>query len=195
LAKVIVSKSNFLLLDEPTNHLDMVSVDLLANALNKYEGSFITVSHDRYFISKTANKIWEIEDGLIKEFKGNYAEWVEWKERMAVNAKQQIQEQKPIEVKEEKKAATQPANNSPKDKTQEKEISKLKKQLEKIESELTELNFKKTSIENDLGSPDVYSNKDKFVTLEKNYEQVKEALAKANSLYENVFEQLLELEN
>ncbi|MEI2708548.1 MAG: ABC-F family ATP-binding cassette domain-containing protein [Chitinophagaceae bacterium] len=83
LAKVIVSKSNFLMLDEPTNHLDMHSVELLAEALNKYEGSLILVSHDRYFISKTANKIWEIVDHEIKEFKGTYAEWVAWNERMA----------------------------------------------------------------------------------------------------------------
>src|SRR5579871_5356841 len=81
LAKTIVSKANFLLIDEPTNHLDMHSCDLLIEALNRYEGSFLLVSHDRYFISKTANKIWEIEDHLIREFKGTYEEWVEWKER------------------------------------------------------------------------------------------------------------------
>lgn len=81
LAKTIVSKANFLMLDEPTNHLDMHSCDLLIDALNKYEGSILLVSHDRYFISKTANKIWEIDDHKIREFKGTYAEWVEWKER------------------------------------------------------------------------------------------------------------------
>lgn len=88
LAKTIVSKANFLLLDEPTNHLDMHSCDLLIDALNKYEGSFLLVSHDRYFISKTANKIWEIDDHLIREFKGTYTEWVDWKERNLA-AKQQ----------------------------------------------------------------------------------------------------------
>ncbi|MDR3715317.1 MAG: ABC-F family ATP-binding cassette domain-containing protein [Puia sp.] len=81
LAKTIVSKANFLLLDEPTNHLDMHSCDLLIDALNKYEGSFLLVSHDRYFISKTANKIWEIDNHIIREFKGTYEEWVDWKER------------------------------------------------------------------------------------------------------------------
>ena len=81
LAKTIVSKANFLLLDEPTNHLDMHSCDLLIEALNKYEGSLLLVSHDRYFISKTANKIWEIDDHKIREFKGTYEEWVDWKER------------------------------------------------------------------------------------------------------------------
>ena len=59
-----------------------IAVDLLVEALNKYEGSYILVSHDRFFISKTANKIWEIVDHKIKEFKGGYDEYVEWKERM-----------------------------------------------------------------------------------------------------------------
>ncbi|MES2847797.1 MAG: ABC-F family ATP-binding cassette domain-containing protein, partial [Bacteroidota bacterium] len=81
LAKTIVSKANFLMLDEPTNHLDMHSVELLIEALNKYEGSIVLVSHDRYFISRIANKIWEIEDHKIVEFKGTYAEWEEWKAR------------------------------------------------------------------------------------------------------------------
>jgi ATP-binding cassette subfamily F protein 3 len=70
LAKTIISRANFLMLDEPTNHLDMHSVDLLVEALDRYEGSMILVSHDRYFISKTANKIWSIENGQIVEFKG-----------------------------------------------------------------------------------------------------------------------------
>ena len=94
LAKVIVSKANFLMLDEPTNHLDMHSCDLLIDSLKKYEGSMILVSHDRYFVSKTANKIWEIVDHEIKEFKGGYEEWVNWKERMAMQKKEKESEKK-----------------------------------------------------------------------------------------------------
>ena len=94
LAKVIVSKANFLMLDEPTNHLDMHSCDLLIDALHKYQGSIILVSHDRYFVSKTANKIWEIVDHKVKEFKGGYDEWVAWKERMAKQAKMEASNQK-----------------------------------------------------------------------------------------------------
>ncbi|MEJ0101047.1 MAG: ABC-F family ATP-binding cassette domain-containing protein [Bacteroidota bacterium] len=99
LAKTMVSKANFLMLDEPTNHLDMHSCDLLIDALKKYEGSLILVSHDRYFISKTANKIWEIVDHKIKEFKGGYDEWAQWKERML---KREI-ESKKAEEKNQKK--------------------------------------------------------------------------------------------
>jgi ATP-binding cassette subfamily F protein 3 len=87
LAKTIVSKANFLMLDEPTNHLDIHSVDLLIGALNNYEGSIVFVSHDRHFVSKIANKIWEIEDHKIVEFKGSYAEWEDWKERRLAAAK------------------------------------------------------------------------------------------------------------
>ena len=87
LAKTIISKANFLLLDEPTNHLDIHSTELLVDSLKRYEGSFLLVSHDRYFISKTANKIWEIVDHEIKEFKGTYEEWIDYKERMALRQK------------------------------------------------------------------------------------------------------------
>src|SRR4029453_1961048 len=81
----IVSKANFLMLDEPTNHLDMHSCDLLIESLRKYEGTIILVSHDRYFVAKTANKIWEIVDHQIKEFKGGYDQWSNWKERRQKN--------------------------------------------------------------------------------------------------------------
>ena len=80
LAKVIAAKGNFLMLDEPTNHLDMQSVDMLIDALNKYKGTLIIVSHDRYFISRTANRIWNIEDGKINDFPGDYTEFLVWQQ-------------------------------------------------------------------------------------------------------------------
>src|SRR5204863_4325915 len=117
LAKTIVSKANFLMLDEPTNHLDIHSVELLIEALNKYEGSIVLVSHDRYFISKIANKIWEIEDHKIVEFKGSYAEWEEWKaKREAEKAKalKAGEQKKPVEVKAvvKEEPKPQPVNTS-----------------------------------------------------------------------------------
>jgi ATP-binding cassette subfamily F protein 3 len=89
LAKTIISQANFLLLDEPTNHLDMNSVQMLIDALSKFDGTYVLVSHDRYFVSQTANKIWEIVDGEIKEFKGTYTEWEDFKKRQAETLKQQ----------------------------------------------------------------------------------------------------------
>ncbi len=85
LAKTLVSEANFLLLDEPTNRLDMQSVEILIDALEQYEGTFVVVSHDRYFLSEIANKIWWIEDNQLKEYPGTYAEFDEWFHKRTLN--------------------------------------------------------------------------------------------------------------
>lgn len=72
LSKVLLLGSNFLLLDEPTNHLDIISIDILSQALNQYQGTCIAVSHDRHFVSKFANKIWYIKEHQLKEYPGDY---------------------------------------------------------------------------------------------------------------------------
>jgi ATP-binding cassette subfamily F protein 3 len=81
LAKTLVEQANFLLLDEPTNHLDIKSIEVLIQALQAYQGSFVVVSHDRYFLSKIANKIWWIEDKELKEYPGTYDEFQYWKSK------------------------------------------------------------------------------------------------------------------
>lgn len=78
LAKVLLSEANFLVLDEPTNHLDMVSIDILAQTLQNYQGTCIIVSHDRHFVTQIANKIWYIEKQQIKEYPGNYEAYEYW---------------------------------------------------------------------------------------------------------------------
>ena len=74
--------SNFLLLDEPTNHLDLQSKENLENALSLYKGTIFFISHDRYFISKVANKIVEINDFQLKVFNGNYEYYLRKKEKL-----------------------------------------------------------------------------------------------------------------
>ena len=199
LAKVIAGRSNFLLLDEPTNHLDMHSVELLADALNKYEGTYLTVSHDRFFISKTANKIWEIEDGQIKEFKGTYNEWVEWNERESKKVKNETQAPKAEIEKRETKNEKQETRNGFNEKQEtknefSKELQKLKRTFEKLEGDIANLNSKKQTVENDLGNPDNYSDRTKFVALETTYNTVKNELTVANKQYEELFEKIMELE-
>lgn len=196
LAKTIVSKANFLMLDEPTNHLDMHSVELLVESLNKYEGSFILVSHDRYFISKAANKIWEIVDHEIKEFKGTYQEWLDWKERMAkqavkpepVKATQPEPAPKPVVV--EKTVANLPINKEAK-----KELQRLQKQFSQLEEKIAKANTQKTAIEAALADPMIYSDRNKFLDTEKDYQKVQETLALLNKEYESIFEKILELES
>ena len=79
LALMIIKPSNFLLLDEPTNHLDIPSKQMLENALSNYNGTALIVSHDRYFISKVANKIVEIRDGQLIKYRGDYKYYKEKK--------------------------------------------------------------------------------------------------------------------
>jgi len=199
LAKTIVSRGNFLILDEPTNHLDMHSVELLAEALNKYEGSYILVSHDRYFISKTANKIWEIVDHQIKEFKGTYQEWVEWNERMEKQRKDNTGESKDLAkptIKKEPVKAIEPVVKStqPINKELQKELQKQQRRLSQIEDSLSKAQDEQKKIELEMGNPAVYSNKHQFAELETNYKNVKEKITALNKEYEQVFEQVLELE-
>lgn len=193
LAKVIVSKANFLLLDEPTNHLDMNSVDMLIDALGKYEGSLVLVSHDRYFVSKTANKIWEIVDGEIKEFKGNYTEWEEWKKRMAAQAAPAKSEKKSAPVTQQ---APSPAknNNNSNNSDLKKELQKQQRQFQQLEEKVAQQKKKVQQLESDLGNPEIYSDKQKFRNAEEAYQRENAALGKMNEEYEVVFEKVMELE-
>ncbi len=194
LAKVIAARSNFLLLDEPTNHLDMQSVEMLIEALNKYEGTFITVSHDRYFIQQTANKIWEIIDGEIKEFIGNYDEWVIYK----AEREKRLQTTKAAPpVKVEKKAEPKPEKPRRSDeelRNLRKEQSRLQKALEKAEAQLADLKGKVAALETQLSLPDTYANAEKFAKLDAEYRALQQGQKTAEAEYEKVFEGLMEVE-
>lgn len=76
LARMLLHPSNFLLLDEPTNHLDMRAKDVLLDSLNKFTGTLVFVSHDRYFIENLATRVFEIADGEVRVFPGNYADYL-----------------------------------------------------------------------------------------------------------------------
>jgi ATP-binding cassette subfamily F protein 3 len=202
LAKTIVSKANFLLLDEPTNHLDMHSVELLVEALNKYEGSFILVSHDRYFVSKTANKIWEIDNYEIKEFNGGYDEWMEWKERQAANVAvgdKKVEKVEKVERVEKNIEAIAPVNPKqqtlqPIDKELKKELQKHKNRFAQLEDIIAVVSKTKADLETKLGQPDILADRTKFVVAEKAYNDAVLELTILNGEYETVFEKVMELE-
>ena len=84
LAKLMLSNANFLILDEPTNHLDITSKEILEQALNRYTGTVLYVSHDRYFINRTATRILELSGGTFLNYIGNYDYYLE--KRDLVNA-------------------------------------------------------------------------------------------------------------
>jgi len=200
LAKTIVSKANFLLLDEPTNHLDIHSVDLLIEALNKYEGTIVLVSHDRYFISRLANKIWEIEDHKIREFKGTYAEHEDWKERREATMKEEQKsksgkpQENAVPQKKNKKEEDKPEQRTSIDKELKKELQKQKNIFQQLEEKIAQLNKRKAELEAALASPDVYNNKTKFLETETAYKKITTDLVQANADYETAFEKVVELE-
>jgi ATP-binding cassette subfamily F protein 3 len=181
------------MLDEPTNHLDMHSCDLLIDALKKYAGSIILVSHDRYFISKTANKIWEIVDHQIKEFKGGYEEWVEWKERMSANKKaQSAAEKEPAPLKAAPAETTNVVKKAPEpDREAKKELQRLQKKFAQLEEEISKVSKKKAELEQALSNPATYSNPLSFAGTEKSYKQVTADLERLNKDYEALFEKLM----
>ncbi len=218
LAKTIVSKANFLLLDEPTNHLDIHSVELLIESLNKYKGSFILVSHDRYFISKVANKIWEIEDLKIKEFAGGYEEYVEWKKRMEANAQKEKSQQSaasspqkekaqnkkdktenipaaPVSPTEDKRKSSNPDSYRDELLMLKKDLQKNQKQFQQLEEKIAKATTRKNELEAALSDPATYSDKNKFIQAETNYKSAEDELYKLNSQYEQLFEKIIELES
>ena len=196
LAKVIAAKGNFLLLDEPTNHLDMQSVEMLIDALNKYKGTLIIVSHDRYFISRTANKIWNIEDGKINEFNGPYDEWAQWhadklKREQAANAP--AGKSAPAPKKPEKESPKTVVNNDQQNAWRN-ELKKQQKIFQKLEEDVNKLKQEKIELEAKLADPAFYANKDEFKKVDEKYKQVSTRYESLSKDFDKVFELVMELE-
>ena len=195
LAKTIAMKGNFLMLDEPTNHLDMQSVEMLIDALNKYEGTFILVSHDRYFISKTANKIWVIEDGLIREFNGSYDEWVIYEqEKEKRKAAQGKTAPAPVVEKKVEAPKQQSQQVSSELKQLQKEHQKKQRDFQKLEEQINKLNAEKAKLEQQLADPEFYSDKDKFRQVDDAYQKLNNEMSRLSVTYDKLFEEILELE-
>lgn len=190
LAKTLISESNFLLLDEPTNHLDIQSENILIQALQQYEGTFVIVSHNRYFVSNVANKIWYIDDHEIKVYPGTYEEYEIWREKNTKNQLEQTAAPK-AQAKVESKPVSKPlsAEESIKKSENEKTLKKKQKDLEAIEQHITLLEQKVAEAEEELAKPEVYGNPDRLLSTNQQYEKVKSELQAKNEQWE-----LLELE-
>jgi len=182
LAKVLLSEANFLLLDEPTNHLDMQSVNILIQALQQYEGSYIVVSHDRYFVESIANKIWFIEDQQIKEYPGTYAEYCMWMEDRVQPVQEESDTRKKTVSRDSK-----PARSSDETKARR---SQLQKKAEELEGEIMRMEKQKMEIEARLALPEVYGDPAKLAETNALYATVKERLEEATVEWEMVIEEV-----
>ncbi len=185
LAKSLTTDSNFLILDEPTNHLDIQSVNILIQALQQFEGTFISVSHDRYFLDNVANKIWFIEEEKIKQYPGTYAEYEEW------NSKRVIPISKPIPVKVPEKQKEEPKPAAPNTANQ---LKKLNDELQKTEKLITELETSVKNIEAELADENVYGKADKLAETNKRYLAAKNDLDNTQNKWESLAAEIMELE-
>jgi len=187
LAKTLISEANFLLLDEPTNHLDMQSVNILIQALQQYEGTFVTVSHDRHFIKGVANKIWYIENHQIKEYPGTYDEYIYWA------SQQQIKEEAPTPVKKEKKPA--PVNVSVEEQNRVKKALKGKeKELETLEEQIMKIEEEKQGLEVLMADPKVFEDLPELEKLNNQYQAAVTREAALNAAWEVLAEEIEELQ-
>ncbi|MCF8428018.1 MAG: ATP-binding cassette domain-containing protein [Bacteroidia bacterium] len=196
LAKTLLTEANFMLLDEPTNHLDMRSINLLIQSLQAYEGSFIVVSHDRYFVSEIANKIWWIEDGKIKEYPGTFAEYEYWREKREAEMKLNA----PSPIKKEKKVAepTPVAKETPapkQNKVSNNYLLNLKKSFDEYEQKVNKAKSKLKELEMAFTLPENTNDSKKIAELNNFYEAEKKALIHLEKEMESVMEELIELES
>ncbi len=185
LAKALTADANFLVLDEPTNHLDMASVNILIQALQQYEGTFIVVSHDRYFLENVANKIWYIEDKKIKEYPGTYQEYEAW------SAKRVVKTEEPAakKVKEEpKKVKAAPMEDN------KRLLQKKNKELAALEEKIAQQEILVKDLEVELAKEEIYSDAVKLQDHTRRYNSEKASFDKLQADWENLAEEIMELE-
>lgn len=193
LAKVLLSQANFLLLDEPTNHLDMQSVNILIQALQQYEGSYIVVSHDRYFVESIANKIWYIEDHQIKEYPGTYNEYETWVEerglQSAVSEKVVVSSAPPQKTQQPSTPKTEPSKKP----DNQKALRQAQKTLGELELTISKLEKQKAELETQLADPHSYAEKEILSKLNREYEEVTKQLTSSTEAWEVIMLEIDEL--
>lgn len=206
MAKTLISHANFLLLDEPTNHLDIPSIQVLIQALNAYEGTYIIVSHDRWFLGKVANKIWFIEDKELKEYPGTYAEYEHWKAKRDAGgegegdarseAKSGTRDKKrqTSDVGGEKQEGKKSVNDYKERKQLQNKIKKLKRDIEQFEGKIESLEAEKEAAVMELANPEVASDYSKISEAQAGIGKLDEQILDFTSKWEEALEALEEIE-
>lgn len=142
LAKIMLSNANVLMLDEPTNHLDMYSKEILEDAINQYEGTVIYISHDRYFINRTAQKILELTPYGVNEYLGDYQYYLEKKQQQQIQLRENETKQQQIiinVVSEGKADWLKQKQQQSEQRKAEAKINKVEKEIEKTERDIEQL--------------------------------------------------------
>lgn len=191
LAKLMLSEANFLILDEPTNHLDIISKEILENALINYSGTVLYVSHDRYFINRTATRILDLTSKQLLSYIGNYDYYLEKKEFV----EQAYLSTLAYDQSSTSKAYTEANSNEPDTKMdwkqQKEEQAKLRKKqndLKKIEEEITKLETRNEEIDNLLAQEEIYTNVEKLIELNNEKKTIDSRLEELLLMWEELAE-------
>jgi len=171
LAKLMLGNVNFLMLDEPTNHLDMFSKEVLEEALRNYTGTVLYISHDRYFINNTAEKIWELTPDGITVYMGNYDYYVEKREAARTVAVQTAEAASASASKEDRRRK----------KEEQAEAKRIQTCLERLEKEIAGMEEKIKGIDERMTKEEVYANP---TEAQKAYREKTEAEEELQTLYE-----------
>lgn len=190
LAKILLSPVNFLIMDEPTNHLDMPSVEALESALDKYKGTLLMISHDRYFLDKLVHRVAEVKDRQLEEYTGNYSYYLE-KRNIESENRTQAKETPPQQIsgrktKDQKRAEAESRQ------AVSKKRNRLQIGVDSLERKINTLEAKKIEMEKSLAKPETYKDSSSSVALQKGYASVKKELEKS---YKNWESFKLELED
>ena len=182
LAKLVLSNANFLILDEPTNHLDIMSKEILEDALNGYEGTILYVSHDRYFINRTAHRILDLTEGQFVSYVGNYDYYLEKHDTVMAA----IEANAPQNADADSAVAAKAAESEVKldwkaQKEQQAKQRKKENDIRKCEEEIAKLEEKNKQLDNEMALPENATNVAKLQELTKEKESIS---AKLEELYE-----------
>lgn len=189
LAKLVLSNANFLILDEPTNHLDIMSKEILEDALNGYEGTILYVSHDRYFINRTAHRILDLTEGQFVSYVGNYDYYLEKHDTVMAA----IEANAPQNADADSAVAAKAAESEVKLdwKAQKEEQARLRKKendLKKCEEKIAELEARISEIDTEMSDPAIGTQVAKLQELTKEQTTCQEQLEKLYEQWEELAE-------
>ena len=189
LAKLVLSNANFLILDEPTNHLDIMSKEILEDALNGYEGTILYVSHDRYFINRTAHRILDLTEGQFISYVGNYDYYLEKHDTVMAA----IEASTPQSADADSAVAAKAAESEVKLdwKAQKEEQARLRKKendLKKCEEKIAELEARISEIDTEMSDPAIGTQVAKLQELTKEQTSCQEQLEKLYEQWEELAE-------
>ena len=188
LAKLMLSKANFLLLDEPTNHLDIESKEILENALNRYTGTVLYVSHDRYFINKTATRIMELTQNKLLTYEGDYSYYLEKKETVENLYLSQTQETTSVP-----KTDSTAKLDWKEQKEREAKRRKIENNYKAAEEKIQSLEEKISEIDAEISLPEYASDVGKLTELTRAKEALEVELETAMEQWETYAEELEQL--